>query len=287
MPRINEYPNTMSVGKMDAFVIDGYGGTRSIEGQDLLWALIETGELTFSKRVIYRGNYLGDSVLPEQRTVIQNGSFNGLFLGDFWDINGVVWRIEDFDYWYGIGDAETTPGQILHRHHVVIMPDTVLGTARMNATNDATGGYYKTSMITQGLLNANAVIQDAFYTAQGNVVLTHPELFMIGLGNGRPTLPTWIDSRVDIPNEPMMYGSYMLATPGTEPTGDYVTYRYTSSKTQLALFQLCPRFIQADQAFWLRDVVSAENYAAVGLNGETRSYSASTIKGVRPVFAIG
>lgn len=286
MPKINEYPNTMSVGKMDAFVFDGDGGTRSIEGQDILWALIETGELTFSKRVIYRGNYLGDSVLPEQLKVIRNGSFSGLFLGDFWDINGVVWRIVDFDYWYGIGDSETTPGQILNRPHVVIMPDTVLGTAKMNATNDTTGGYYKTSMIAQGLATANTAIQDAFNASQGNV-LTHQELFMIGTGNGRPTLPTWIDSKVAIPNEPMMYGSYMLATSGIDPTGDYGTYRYTSSKTQLALFQLCPRFIQADQTFWLRDVVSAENYAAVGQNGETRSYSASTINGVRPVFAIG
>lgn len=56
-------------------------------------------------------------------------------MGDYWVINGINWRIVDFNYWYNCGDTAFI------KHHLVIMPDTVLYEARMNPTNITTGGY--------------------------------------------------------------------------------------------------------------------------------------------------
>lgn len=42
---------------------------------------------------------LGSVVTAEQKTNIQNGTFKGFFLGDYWTIGGHNWRIVDFNYW--------------------------------------------------------------------------------------------------------------------------------------------------------------------------------------------
>ena len=62
---------------------------------------------------------------------------------------------------------------------------------------------------------------------------------------------------------------------------------YTISKTQLALFQVCPRFICNRAWFWLRDVVSSVYFADVGGGGYAGYDGASYSSGVRPVFPIG
>ena len=47
---------------------------------------------------IYRGKNLGSSVSAEQWAQIGAGTFDDMFIGDYWVINGVTWRIAAFDY---------------------------------------------------------------------------------------------------------------------------------------------------------------------------------------------
>ena len=75
---------------------------------------------------IYRGKNLGTSVTAEQYAAISSGKFTDLYIGDYWVINGVTYRIAAFDYYYNCGDTNFT------KHHVVIVPDTSLYKAQMN-----------------------------------------------------------------------------------------------------------------------------------------------------------
>lgn len=84
---------------------------------------------------IYRGKNLGTTVTEEQWEAISSGTFTDLYIGDYWVIGGVNWRIAAFDYYLNCGDTSFT------KHHAVIVPDTCLYNAQMNTTNVTTGAY--------------------------------------------------------------------------------------------------------------------------------------------------
>lgn len=83
----------------------------------------------------------------------------------------------------------------------------------------------------------------------------------------------------------MMYG-HLHFSPTSD--GSTVPAIYTISKTQLALFMVCPRFI-VNRSYnqWLRDVVSSAAFAHVNAYGGANFGNASGSDGVRPVFPVG
>ena len=269
LTQINELVsgNKLLVGTTD--------GNKAIAAEDALFAMLDSFAPVELRRVLFRGKNLGTALTAVQKAAIKDGSFKGMFLGDYWSIGGRIWRIVDMDYWYNCGDTAFTS------HHLVIMPDEALYNAKMNTTNVTTGGYVGSEMYKNNLANAKTIVNAAF---QGSV-LTHREYLCNAVANGRPSGGAWFDSSVELPNESMMYGH-----PHFSPTSDGSTVPaiYTISKTQLALFMVCPRFIvnrSYDQ--WLRDVVSSASFAYVYDDGITTYYGASNSCGVRPVFPVG
>lgn len=83
----------------------------------------------------------------------------------------------------------------------------------------------------------------------------------------------------------MMYGHIHF---GNASDGNTIPNIYTPSKTQLALFMVCPRFI-VNRSYnqWLRDVVSSAAFAGVNSYGPANCSVASGSLGVRPVFPVG
>ena len=250
-------------------------GNKAIAAEDALFAMLDSFAPVELRRVIFRGKNLGTALTAVQKAAIKDGSFKGMFLGDYWSIGGRIWRIVDMDYWYNCGDTAFTS------HHLVIMPDEALYNAQMNTTNVTTGGYVGSAMYKSNLANAKTIVNAAF---QGSV-LTHREYLCNAVANGRPSGGAWFDSSIELPNEPMMYGH-----PHFSPTSDGSTVPsiYTISKTQLALFMVCPRFI-VNRSYnqWLRDVVSSAGFAYVNGDGNANCGSASVSYGVRPVFPVG
>lgn len=225
-------------------------------------------------RNIYRGKNLGTSVTSAQKAAIQSGSFDDLFIGDYWVINGVTWVIADMDYFYNCGDTAFT------KHHLVIVPDSALYNASMNDSNVTTGGYAGSKMYTTNLESAKATITAAF----GDMVLSHREYLTNAVTDGCPTAGGWFDSTVDLMNEVMVYGTHMFAPANNGLT---IPARYTVAKQQLALFALNPKAINIRQTIWLRDVVSASYFARVTDDGNAIYAGASYSFGVRPEFCIG
>ena len=250
-------------------------GNKAIAAEDALFAMLDGFAPVELRRVLFRGKNLGTALTALQKAAIKDGSFKGMFLGDYWSIGGRIWRIVDMDYWYNCGDTAFTS------HHLVIMPDEALYNAQMNTSNVTTGGYVGSEMYKSNLANAKTIVNAAF---QGSV-LTHREYLCNAVANGRPSGGAWFDSSVELPNESMMYGH-----PHFSPTSDGSTVPaiYTISKTQLALFMVCPRFI-VNRSYnqWLRDVVSSAYFAFVTNIGATDYNSASDSRGVRPVFPVG
>lgn len=269
LTQINELVsgNKLLVGTTD--------GNKAIAAEDALFAMLDSFAPVELRRVLFRGKNLGTALTAVQKAAIKDGSFKGMFLGDYWSIGGRIWRIVDMDYWYNCGDTAFTS------HHLVIMPDEALYNAKMNTTNVTTGGYVGSEMYKNNLANAKTIVNAAF---QGSV-LTHREYLCNAVANGRPSGGAWFDSSVELPNESMMYGH-----PHFSPTSDGSTVPaiYTISKTQLALYMVCPRFI-VNRSYnqWLRDVVSSAYFAAVGAHGNTNCSNASNSGGVRPVFPVG
>lgn len=271
--KITEYPSISKFAADNVMLVDGNNGTKKVFiGDAILAALhLTSAEL---HRMIFRGKNLGGSLTSAQKAAIQNGSFEDLWLGDYWVINGITWRIVDFDYWLHCGDTA------FEKHHLVIMPDTCLYNAVMNDSNVTTGGYVGSKMYTSNLANAKTMANSAF----GSAVLSHREYLTNAVTNGRPSGGAWFDSTLELPTESMMYGH-----PHFSPTSDgsSVPAIYTISKVQLALFMVAPKFITNRASYWLRDVVSSALFARVGDGGEPSSYGASYFYGVRPVFPIG
>ena len=174
-------------------------GNKAIAAEDALFAMLDSFAPVELRRVIFRGKNLGTALTAVQKAAIKDGSFKGMFLGDYWSIGGRIWRIVDMDYWYNCGDTAFTS------HHLVIMPDEALYNAQMNTTNITTGGYVGSEMYKKNLANAKTIVNAAF---QGSV-LTHREYLCNAVANGRPSGGAWFDSSIELPNEPMMYGIFI------------------------------------------------------------------------------
>ena len=221
---------------------------------------------------IYRGKNLGTSVTAEQYAAISSGKFTDLYIGDYWVINGVTYRIAAFDYYYNCGDTNFT------KHHVVIVPDTSLYKAQMNTSNVTTGGYTGSAMYKSNLAQAKTTIKAAFGSTH---VLTKRELLTNAVNGNTPSGWAWFDSDVELMNEVQAYGS--VAWGAHDGNG----YNVASGDGQFPLFMFDRTKLHNREDYWLRDVASATYFSYVNLNGYAYSNNASYSFGVRPAFCIG
>jgi len=232
---------------------------------------------------IYRGKSLGSTVTTAQYAAIKAGTFDDLYIGDYWTIGGVNYRIAAFDYYLNSGDTRCTT------HHVVIVPDTCLYNAQMHntssggwesgAANTTAGGYVGSDMYKSNLEQAKTTIKSAF----SGHVLKHKIYLTNAVANGRASGGAWCNSEVDLMCEQMVYGSGIFS-PVSD--GSNVPANYRVEKSQLPLFQHEPSRICNRNNWWLRDVITASDFAYVGSSGFAAYPYASNSLGVRPAFCI-
>ena len=258
---------------------------------------------------IFRGKSLGSSLTSAQSAAIRAGTFDDVWVGDTWtiavpayswtDTGGtvhnesavtVVFRVMDCDYYLKSGDGSTGG---LTTHHVVVAPDTILYTARMNATDTTDGAYVGSEMYTNNLRRAKALFTAAFGSGH---ILTHREYLQNAVTNGRCSAGAWYDSTVELMTEPMVYGGFAFDSSSPDGTGGTKVNesfnRYTVGKSQLSLFRLRHDLTIAGTGssrawWWLRNVVSAACFAFVSGNGNCRySHASNAGGGVRPAALI-
>ena len=219
---------------------------------------------------IFRGKYLGNALTAAQSAAIQAGTFDDMYIGDYWTINGINWRIAGFDYWYNVGVTNFTT------HHVVIVPDTTLYNAQYNTSSTTEGGYVGSALYA-GIGTARTTVKNAFGAAH---VPTHKVLLPTTCTGGKYTGWAWREEDIMLMNEVMVYGARAWGAPANNG------YSVASQDRQLPLFALNPSSIHTRQSYWLQDVASASWFASVGANGLAYNNNASASIGVRPAFAL-
>lgn len=289
--RITDLPelSTENLAMDDVVVVDHNTGngieTRRMTVSDLLeglnasclFGLTDTEMISAIKNSRPHGICLGDTLIAAQAVAIAAGTFEGICLGDYWLKDGIHWRVCGFNYWYKTGSpACMTP-------HVVIMPDEALYQTTMEATNTTENGYANSAMRKTGLAQAKSIITAMFGAEH---LLTHQEYLISAAEDGEATKYDKFDCGVELPSETMMYGGYIFS-----PANSMRSHvnRYTTSKTQLPLYGVCPSLITViNGAFWLRDLTSSGNFAYVDSEGTASDRPAGVGYdcGVRPVFGL-
>ena len=222
---------------------------------------------------IFRGKYLGSAVTTEQYNAISDGTFDDLYVGDYWTIGGINYRIACFNYYYNTGDTALTA------NHAVIVPDTVLYDHVMNDTNIITGAYVGSKMYVSGLNSAKNTINNAF---SGHVV-SHRNFLHNAVTGGYASGGSWYDSTVELMTEFNVYGTkhYGNATQGASSA-----YNFSVDKSQFPLFAFNPQSVNTRQTYWLREVASLTSFVSAYDIGFVAGYAASDSGGVRPAFCI-
>lgn len=287
-------PNILEIKHGNAIPVDGdlepyelgycdsngflYIGKQSKEGEKKVeeiklptnyYAILPSGAGVHNS--VYRGENLGSSVTERQYAAIAAGTFDDLYIGDYWTIGGVTYRIAAFDYYLQTGDTPCTD------HHATIVPDGGMYDAAMNDINTTDGGYYGSKLRTSGLDTAKETISSAF---GADHILTHRQILSNAVSDGEISGWSWYNSQVELLSEKMVYGSY--AWGGGVQEG----YNTGIDKSQLSLFQARPDLITIRQHWWLRDVQSAAHFCGVTSDGYANFWNASTSLDVRPVFSI-
>ena len=255
------------------------GATLSVESDGTLKVIGGGGGLSVENNAgahnaIYRGKYLGNTYTAAQQAAVAAGTFDDLFIGDYWTIGGVNYRIAGFDYYLNNGDTACAT------HHMIVVPDTRLYTHVMNDTNVTEGGYYGSKMRTSGLNQAKTTAESAFGASH---ILSHREYLTNAVSNGRPSGGSWYDCTVELMSERMVYGNgiFMPVSDGTN-----VPSNYTVSKGQLPLFLYRHDLIGNRENWWLRDVITAAAFAFVYYSGGATYAYAGFACGVRPAIPV-
>lgn len=253
--------------------------TKKITAQNLaasLMALAAFGNAGFHNS-IFRGKHLGDSLTAAQSARIQAGTFDDLFVGDYWTINGVNWRIADFDPYYRCGD------NISLGHHIAVVPDSFLYTTVWNETEYTGTGYIGSKIRENIKSSANGSAEGAelkvIAAFGGSHVLPYRALYPTAYSSGNATNWDWTDARVELMNENEVYGAQVWSVGGKG-------YEVGIGKRQLSLFRLTPQFANIRATWWLRSVSTAAYAVFVSNNGRAGRDNASLSLGVRPLSLI-
>jgi hypothetical protein len=217
------------------------------------------------------GKYLGDTYTDTQKQAIANGTFEGLNIGDYWTFNGENYRIADFDYYYNVGDTAFT------KHHVVVVPDTVLYNAQMNSTSTVTGCYSGSEMYTTNLNDARTAFDNAFGRA---FIPNHRGLYSTSVSGGKPDKYAWRDMRVELMNEEQILGHAIWGTSSSNG------YDVGTQKTQFRLFVLDKTKINIRSNYWLTNIYGSTGFVYLDEYGGSKYVGANNSYGVRPFACI-
>lgn len=241
---------------------------------------------------VFRGKYLGSSLTAAQKTAIQNGTFDDLFIGDYWTIGGIDYVICHFDYYYNCSDSH------INYHHVVVMPRGTMtglsvtlldeessGAYKWNPSNTTAGGYIASRMRTVIMPACDAKVTAAFGSGNVHAISELYPTAFVSDTDGRATSWGWTSTDLicDLCNETMVYGQQVWGLGGGHGQQGF---EVGIDKWQLAIFRLYPAFANTRAPWWLRSVSSASYAAYVDFSGDAYYYGASDALGVRPRFLV-
>ncbi|MBQ1538497.1 MAG: hypothetical protein IIZ73_09310 [Ruminococcus sp.] len=186
-----------------------------------------------------------------------------------------------FDYYYNIGDTALTT------HHAILIPRGAgfATIAKMNPTNTTAGGYYGSDMhqITlpcyakslKTMLGNHLLSYKTWLTTTVNI--STPSMAGAGI-TGAASASAWETTELQLMNEVQLYGSTLWSSSAFDVGVD---------NEKLPVFDFINPVHFGRSFFWLRSVVSSQNFAICYSYGYATSYAASSSHSVRPLILFG
>lgn len=234
---------------------------------------------------------LGSTITSTQLTNIRNGSFKGMYIGDYWVNGGVNWRIADMNYFMpnanysGVADS----AQVINKPHLIVVPDSSLGTGAYDSSDSETAqhGYLGATIFTSTLPNLKSTVDAVF----PNALIPHnvygPSTVAQNLlSYGRSNEPIY----VDLMNQFMVYGTKLVPNLFENGSSD------KNDNHQFALFSRQPKYMSLPKTnpYWLKDLIitsatgsTVRALCVTGNGGVQNSAVTSSNRQLRPYIVVG
>lgn len=257
MAKFDAYPKADTVLPDDLLITDGTRGTKTIKADEAIYKLLES--IPQMHKVIWRGKNLGNRYTSEQQAAVANGTLTDIWLGDYWEKDGVKWTIVDFE-------VASQSMQDLPSTYLTVMPDQSIATAEF--LTSYTNVNMKDTHIYKYL---DGWVLYKFESVFGaSHILDHPVAFEGEWVNGSwedmrvggPTGYERIRKKVVIPNEIDWFGSRVTTT---MPGGHWST-QSTSTRQFAALRMGWTPNLPQNVGVWLHGRTSPRYYACVKRN---------------------
>ena len=235
------------------------------------------------KRVITRGNNLGRVMTPAQKAAIRNGTFDGLWLGDYWQYNdnSCKWIIVDFDRWLDYPNGE-------NQHRITVMSDRNLGIDNIGESGWCEYGWNGSKMrrdYSNGMVRFSTLTQVFAMSDFRTFPVMEPHGYE-NTGNAWERTEkdwTWEYPQLTIPSEFEMFGSYLVHN---RINGD--THTIGPISRQFSYFRVGNPIPTPGESFWLRDQISKDYFGLYYGDQRRVTWAQWTEKyGVRPIVSIG
>lgn len=233
------------------------------------------------KKVITRGNNLGSTITAAQKAAIRNGTFEGLWLGDYWQYNSNTcrWIIVDFDRYLDHPNGA-------NQHRITIMSDRNLGIDNIGLAGWCDGGWYGSKMrrdYAVGMVRFASALETFDISDFKPFPVFEPHAFenTEDSWNRIEKDWRWEYPKVTIPSEFEIFGSNFAHARVNGATAAPIA-------RQLSYFRLGNPIPFSGESFWLRDQVAKTAFALYYGDQRQISWSGWTNKyGVRPLMSIG
>ena len=222
---------------------------------------------------IYRGQRLG-SFNETFASYIKDGTFNNMWVGDYFVVNNHTYKIAGFNY--KCGHEENTG----LTNHLIMITD-VLSRQAMNSSDTAVGGFAGTELFKNYFPQIESQLQTDF----GNHLLTFKSYLSTSIGsNGAPNNGQWYSLKACMCNSAMWWGSpsqYSNNANGTK-------FNLGDETEQLPIMKLHTDEQKGGSNWtWLRDIYDSRAFAVAITDGSAAWIGASGSSGdVRAFFLI-
>lgn len=307
MARIKDL-TAVTPGKDDVIVVDGTGGTHKVPLGDLAGIIGRKGVAAFHNSV-FRGANLKErwgitddkALADEVYRRIADGSFDDLFVGDYWTATitteygteEVTNVLAGFDVYLNSiyeYDPVNIDYNLLTRHHAVAVTKKQFAKShKMHPTTPIpSDGYFATEMNTTTLpkyaaalntaLNGHIIeVCDAYAYDRDDTLHSANAPDMTGV------MTSWdynsdFHAKLTLLTERELYGAPAYSSGPCEVGFE---------TSQLPLFRLDPSAKIIGMWYWLKDTASANCFCGCGNDGYASYNGAHGTGGVRPRFLIG
>lgn len=227
-----------------------------------------------SHNCVFRGKYLGDSVTDKQRTAIVEGTWDDIFIGDYWTFGGINFRIASLSLNLSVG---VNP--------LVLLPDSTTVMSSLTTDTATYIGEAQASLIPGNSINSLFLLLSAqgFSTLGSRYAETMTQINKESREMSMTNFSTSLTKGFLMAFE-NIYGYSITTLEVSRLSSDNC-----APSVQFPLFRLAPEYIPAKDGniYWLRTMTD-DNTKYLGVNGSGRinSYDPTTELYLRPYFPV-